>query len=69
MRYAFKVNGRAMLVTTIVLVVGFLTLALSKFELNAGMGLLTAGVIALAVLADLFFLAPLLLMIEGRKHA
>ncbi len=68
-RYAFKVNGRAMLVTSIVLVVGFLTLALSKFELNAGMGLLTAGVIALAVLADLFFLAPLLLMIEGRKHA
>ncbi len=68
-RYAFQVNGRAMIVTSLVLVVGFLTLSLSKFELNAGMGLLTAAVIALAVLADLFFLSPLLLLIEGRRHA
>ncbi len=68
-RYAFRVNGRAMIVTSLVLVVGFLTLSLSHFELNAGMGLLTAGVIALAVLADLFFLSPLLLLIEERRHA
>jgi predicted RND superfamily exporter protein len=67
-RYAFRVNGRAMLVTTIVLMVGFLVLSLSKFELNAGMGLLTAGVIAFAVLADLFLLSPLLLYIEGHRH-
>lgn len=66
-RYAFRANGRAMLVTTIVLVTGFLVLSLSKFELNAGMGLMTAVVIALALFADLFFLSPLLLTLERRK--
>lgn len=63
-RYAFAVNGRAMAVTTGVLVAGFLVLSQSAFELNAGMGLLTAGVIALALVADLLFLSPLLLLLE-----
>jgi len=67
-RQAFRANGRAMLVTTLVLVAGFLVLSLSRFELNAGMGLLTAAVIAFAVIADWFFLSPLLLFLE-RRHA
>jgi predicted RND superfamily exporter protein len=68
-RYAFRVNGRAMLVTSITLVLGFLVLAFSAFELNAGMGLLTALVIGLALLVDLLFLSPLLLTLEERAHA
>ncbi|MGD9604010.1 MAG: RND family transporter [Gammaproteobacteria bacterium] len=67
-RHAFRANGRAMLVTTGVLVAGFLVLALSRFELNAGMGLLTAAVLAFALLADWLFLSPLLLYLE-RHHA
>ena len=41
-RYAFANVGTALLVTTIVLAAGFSVLAMSAFELNAVMGLLTA---------------------------
>lgn len=68
-RYAFRSVGRAMLVTSIVLVTGFMVLTLSHFELNAGMGLLTAIVISLALLADLMFLSPFLLLIEEKSDA
>ncbi len=64
-RYAFKTVGRALLVTSIVLVAGFLVLAMSSFELNSGMGLLTAIVIVLALVADFLFLPALLIKIEG----
>ncbi len=69
LRYAFRSVGRAMLVTSLVLVAGFLVLSTSHFELNAGMGLLTAIVIALAVVADLLLLGPLLLAIEEKLDA
>ena len=64
-RYAFVTVGRALLTTSLVLVAGFLVLSLSSFELNAGMGLLTALVIALALVADFFLLPPLLMQVEG----
>ena len=64
-RYAFVTVGRALLTTSLVLVAGFLVLSLSSFELNAGMGLLTALVIALALVADFFLLPPLLMKVEG----
>ena len=57
----------ALLTTSIVLVVGFLVLSLSAFKLNAGMGTLTAIVIALALIADFFFLPPLLMKLEEKK--
>lgn len=60
-RYAFSTVGSAMLVTTVVLVAGFLVLSLSTFEMNAGMGLLTALVLTIALIAD-FTLLPALLM-------
>jgi hypothetical protein len=66
-RYAFTTVGRALLVTSVVLVAGFLVLYLSSFELNSGMGLLTAVVIALALLADFLFLPPLLMKIEEKQ--
>lgn len=68
-RYAFETVGNALAITTIVLVVGFLVLATSSFELNSGMGLLTAIVIALALAADFLFLPPLLMNLERRRHA
>ena len=67
-RYAFTTVGRALLITSIVLVVGFLILSTSSFELNAGMGLLTAIVIAFALLADFLFLPTILMKIEGKTN-
>jgi len=66
-RYAFKTVGRALITTSIVLVAGFMVLAQSHFELNAGMGLLTAIVIALALAADFLFLPPLLMKLEKKS--
>ena len=66
-RYAFTTVGLALLTTSIVLVVGFLVLAQSSFQLNAGMGLLTAIVITFALLADFLFLPPLLMKFEENK--
>lgn len=63
-RYAFKHVGRALLTTSIVLVAGFIVLAQSHFKMNADMGMLTSIVIAFALLADFFFLPPLLMKLE-----
>ena len=66
-RHAFSSVGTALLVTSAVLVVGFLVLSLSPFELNRGMGKLTAIVIVLALAAD-FLLLPALLLTLGSKR-
>jgi hypothetical protein len=63
-RYAFSTVGAALVVTSFILVAGFLMLALSPFGLNAGMGLLTAIVLLVALGADLLFLPPLLMQID-----
>lgn len=68
-RYAFTSVGRALFTTTLILVAGFLVLALSSFELNAGMGLLTAIVISIALAIDFLLLPPILMKFEERKHA
>ena len=68
-RYAFATVGRALLITSIVLVAGFLILSTSAFQLNSGMGLLTAIVITLALFADFLFLPPLLIKIEEKLNA
>ena len=67
--YAFSTVGRALMITSFVLIAGFLVLALSSFELNSGMGLLTAIVIAFALLADFLLLPPLLMKFEEKRHA
>ena len=59
--YAFETVGTAIVMTTIVLTIGFSVLAASTFLINAQMGLLTAIAIVLALLTD-FFLLPALLM-------
>lgn len=67
-RYAFNTVGRALIVTSIVLVCGFLVLSTSHFYLNSSMGLLVAIVIALALVTVLLFLPPLLMRIEGQRR-
>ena len=63
-RHAFSHVGMALLITSVVLISGFLVLSLSKFYPNSGMGLMTAMILALALLADFLFLPPLLMKIE-----
>lgn len=67
-RYAFSTVGTALAITSIVLVVGFLVLSLSSFQLNSGMGTLTAIVIVFALAADFFFLPPLLMKFEENQN-
>lgn len=64
-RYAFSTVGVALWVTSVALVAGFLVLATSSFKLNSGMGLLTAIVIAIALIVDFLLLPPLLIKLDG----
>ena len=41
-------------------------LAFSVFAINADMGTLTAGIILIALLIDLFFLPPVLMLLPDR---
>lgn len=64
-RYAFASVGRALWITTLVLVAGFMVLAQSSFKINADMGLLTALTILIALIVDFLFLPPLLMKLDG----
>jgi predicted RND superfamily exporter protein len=64
-RYAFNNVGLALLVTSVVLVAGFMIMAQSHFYLNSSMGLLTSVVIMLALFIDLTLLPPLLMKFAG----
>jgi len=66
-RSAFHSVGSALVVTSIILIGGFLVLSLSAFKLNGAMGQMTAMVIFLALVAD-FTLLPALLMKVENKH-
>ena len=63
-RYAFSSVGRALYITTLVLVAGFMILAQSSFKFNADMGLLTAIIILLALIIDFLFLPTLLIKFD-----
>jgi len=62
--YAFNSVGRALWITTMVLVAGFMVLAQSSFKVNADMGLLTALTILIALIVDFLFLPPLLMKLD-----
>lgn len=66
-RYAFESVGIALVVTSFVLIAGFMILAQSHFDLNSSMGLLTSVVIFLALVIDLTFLPPLLMRFARNK--
>ncbi len=56
--------GPALVVTSLVLALGFGALTFSSFQMNVHLGALTSLVIFLALLADLFFLPSLVLVVE-----
>ena len=64
-RYAFATAGRAIFTTTLVLVAGFLIFAFSPFIPTAQVGILTALIIAFALLADLTLLPALLRTVDS----
>ncbi|MEO9483668.1 MAG: MMPL family transporter [Ekhidna sp.] len=65
--YAFNTVGRALVVTTIVLTVGFFILAQSSFGMNSGMAKVTTLVIVSALVIDFLLLPALLLITTGSK--
>ncbi len=65
-RYSFKTVGSALWSTSVVLVAGFLVLSQSGFVINSHMGLLTVFAVGFALLADFFFLPPVLLRFEEK---
>jgi predicted RND superfamily exporter protein len=67
-QYAFGSVGRALWITTFVLVAGFMVLAQSSFKINADMGFLTALTILIALIVDFLFLPPLLMKLDGSKE-
>jgi len=67
-RYAFNRVGLALLVTSLVLVAGFMIMAQSHFYLNSSMGLLTSVVIMLALIIDLTLLPALLMKFAGNTN-
>ena len=62
--YAFDTAGRALFATTVVLVAGFLIFAFSPFVPTAQVGVLTAMIIAFALVADLTLLPALLTAVD-----
>jgi len=66
-RYAFSSVGRALLITTMMLAVGFSVLATSSFRLNSDMGLLTAIIIVVALLVDFLILPAFLLFFDNKQ--
>lgn len=64
-RYAYGSVGKAMWVTSFVLVGGFLVNTLSTFQFSFNMGFLTAMVITFALAGDLLYLPTLLLYTDN----
>ena len=67
LRYTFENVGVAILVTTIILVAGFMVLAQSIFGVNSVMALLTSIAITAALITD-FILLPILLSYWDKKQ-
>ena len=67
MKSAIEDVGLAVLVTSVVLVAGFLVLATSGFQISVHMGLLTAITIVISVFAE-FMMVPALLLWFDRKR-
>ncbi|MGH1376365.1 MAG: efflux RND transporter permease subunit [Alphaproteobacteria bacterium] len=66
LEYAFQTVGVALIVTTIILTLGFLIMALSSFEPNKQLGLMTSTNMVMALVFD-FTLLPALLLIGTKK--
>lgn len=64
-RATFEKVGEPMLISTIVLVTGFLILSVSGFHITSSTGILVAATIAFALILDWFLFIPLLILSES----
>lgn len=68
-RYAFSMVGKALWISSLVLIVGFSSLMLSDFSMNSKMGALTALVIAAALVTNFLLLPVILLYFDKKKES
>ena len=68
-RYSFRTVGVAIVITSMVLIMGFTSTILSHMLPSRETATLLAITIFFALLADLLILAPLLLLLERRKYS
>ncbi|MGD2063550.1 MAG: MMPL family transporter [Nitrospirota bacterium] len=68
MAVTLATSGRALRLTTVVMMAGFGLLALSSFCPTRRFGLLTCLTLALALVSDLVLLPALIRLSEGRRH-
>jgi hypothetical protein len=66
-RYAFNTVGTAIVVTTVVLVLGFAVLGTSGYRPSSHIGWLGSITLVFALAADFLFLPPLLMMLDKKK--
>lgn len=66
-RYAFTTVGQALVVTTFILVVGFMVIAQSDFGMNSDMAKITSLIILLALVLDFLLLPGLLLLFPSKR--
>ncbi|WP_299312638.1 MMPL family transporter [uncultured Aquimarina sp.] len=65
--YAFSAVGKALMITTIILVIGFMVLGQSTFLLNSSMAQIAVIVMISALLIDFLLLPALLILVDGKK--
>ena len=65
--YAFTHVGGALIITTIVLGIGFAALGTSDFKMNGYLGLPTALTVVVALIFDFLMLPPLLMLTGSKK--
>ena len=65
---AFRVVGKALVVTTVVFGLGFMVFGASGMETNQALGLLVGMTVILALVADFLFLPPLLMVLDGTRE-
>lgn len=66
-RYAFTTVGQALVVTTFILIAGFLVIAQSDFGMNSDMAKITSLIILLALILDFLLLPGLLLLFPSKR--
>jgi len=69
LKRTYSSTGRAIVLTTIILIGGFITLVFSDFMGTYYIGVLVSGTLVIALLVDLFLLPWLLLFAFGNKKA
>jgi hypothetical protein len=62
--YSFRMVGKAIITTTVVLSSGFFVLAFSSFDVNSSMGLMVGITIVIALIWDFLFLPAMLVKLD-----